>query len=112
MGADRIASNGDAANKIGTYGLAVLAKHHKIPFFVVAPKSTFDLTLKSGKDIPIEQRKKEEVTAVRGKRIAPRNVGVWNPAFDVTPNNLITAIVTEIGILKPPYKKALRKLRK
>jgi len=112
VGADRIASNGDTANKIGTYNLAVLARYHKIPFFVVAPKSTFDLALKSGKDIPIEQRKREEVTEVRGRRTAPRDVGVWNPAFDVTPNNLITGIVTEMGIFKAPYKRTLKKLKK
>ena len=109
VGADRIASNGDTANKIGTYNLAVLAKHHGIPFYVVAPMSTFDLKIKSGKGIPIEQRKKSEVTEVRGVSIAPKKVGVWNPAFDVTPHNLITSIITEHGILKPPYREALKK---
>jgi len=100
VGADRIASNGDAANKIGTYSLAVLAKYHKVPFYVVAPLSTFDFKLKTGKDIPIEERSGDEVRSVMGKRIAPRNVKVYNPAFDVTPNRLITGIVTENGIIK------------
>ncbi len=102
VGADRIASNGDAANKIGTYSLAVLAKYHKVPFYVVAPLSTFDFNLKTGKDIPIEERSADEVRSVLGKRIAPRNVKVYNPAFDVTPNCLITAIITEKGIIKDP----------
>lgn len=109
VGADRIASNGDTANKVGTYGLAVLARAHKIPFYVVAPLSTFDFNLKSGKDIPIEQRKKDEVTKVLGKKIAPPKVKVYNPAFDVTPNSLITAIVTEVGIFRKPYEKSLAK---
>jgi len=104
VGADRIAANGDAANKIGTYSLAVLAKHHKIPFYVVAPLSTFDLKIKSGKHIPIEERDGDEVRKVLGKLIAPKNVKVYNPAFDVTPNEFITAIVTEKGILKRPYE--------
>lgn len=102
VGADRIASNGDAANKIGTYSLAVLAKYHKIPFYVVAPLSTFDFNIKSGIDIPIEERDGHEVRAVSGKLIAPKNVKVYNPAFDVTPHELITAIVTEIGVFKKP----------
>lgn len=100
VGADRIASNGDAANKIGTYSLAVLAKYHKVPFYIVAPLSTFDFKLKTGKDIPIEERSADEVRSIMGKRIAPRNVKVYNPAFDVTPNRLITAIVTENGVIK------------
>lgn len=100
VGADRIAANGDAANKIGTYNLAVLANYHKIPFYVVAPISTFDFTLKTGKDIPIEERDGDEVRAALGKMIAPRNVKVYNPAFDVTPAKLIAAIVTEKGIFK------------
>jgi methylthioribose-1-phosphate isomerase len=112
VGADRIASNGDTANKVGTYALAVLAQAHKIPFYVVAPLSTFDLNLKSGKDVPIEQRKKEEVTHILGKRIAPPKVKVYNPAFDITPNNLITAIITEVGIFRKPYEKTLSKLAK
>jgi len=101
VGADRIAKNGDTANKIGTYNLAVLARFHKIPFYVVAPSSTFDLTLPSGRHIPIEQRPGGEVTAISGKRTAPRKVKVYNPAFDVTPRRLITAIVTEKGVFAP-----------
>lgn len=110
VGADRIAANGDAANKIGTYSLAVLADFHRIPFYVVAPVSTFDLRLKSGREIPIEQRDPQEVREVFGKRIAPRNVKVRNPAFDVTPHRLISAIVTERGIFRKPYKDRLRRL--
>lgn len=100
VGADRIARNGDTANKIGTYNLAILARHHGIPFYVVAPTSTFDLSLKSGKAIPIEERDKKEVLEFRGRRIAPSGIKVCNPAFDVTPDYLITAIITERGILK------------
>lgn len=111
-GADRIASNGDSANKIGTYSLAVLAEYHKIPFYVVAPSSSFDLKLKTGKGIPIEQRKSNEVTIINNKRIAVKNVKVYNPAFDVTPHQLITAIVTEKGIIKPPFSKNIKKLLK
>jgi methylthioribose-1-phosphate isomerase len=103
IGADRIAANGDVANKIGTYNLAVLAQYHKIPFYVVAPTSTFDFSLKSGKEIPIEQRANEEVSEGFGKRTAPGGVSVYNPAFDVTPNELITAIVSEKGIFYPPF---------
>ena len=98
VGADRIASNGDSANKIGTYSLAVLAKYHKVPFYVVAPLSTFDFNIKTGRQIPIEERSADEVRSVMGRMIAPRNVKVYNPAFDVTPNELITAIITENGI--------------
>lgn len=102
VGADRIAANGDTANKIGTYSLAVLARAHGIPFYVAAPTSTVDLSTESGEAIPIEKRNSDEVTTVLGKvRIAPDNVEVANPAFDVTPAELITAIVTEKGILKP-----------
>jgi methylthioribose-1-phosphate isomerase len=104
-GADRIASNGDTANKIGTYMLAVLAKHHGIPFYIVAPRSTFDLKIKSGKQIPIEERKSEEVTHFAGIATAPQGIKVYNPAFDVTSSNLITGIVTEVGIIRPPYVK-------
>ncbi|PIU42117.1 MAG: S-methyl-5-thioribose-1-phosphate isomerase [Candidatus Omnitrophica bacterium CG07_land_8_20_14_0_80_42_15] len=111
VGTDRIASNGDAANKIGTYNLAVLAKYHRIPFYVVAPSSSFDLRLKCGGDIPIEERRGDEVREVFGKKIAPINAKVYNPAFDVTPNDLITAIVTEKGIFRKPYIKSLRKLK-
>jgi methylthioribose-1-phosphate isomerase len=101
VGADRITARGDTANKIGTYGLAVLAKHHGIPFFVAAPTSTFDLSIVDGADIPIEQRKPEEITLAFGKRTAPKDVRVYNPAFDVTPAELISAIITEVGIIHP-----------
>lgn len=97
-GADRVALNGDSANKIGTYSLAVLAKHHKIPFYIVAPLSTFDRKTKTGKGIPIEERNSEEVSSFAGVSTAPKGVKVYNPAFDVTPYQLITAIVTEEGI--------------
>jgi methylthioribose-1-phosphate isomerase len=109
-GADRIASNGDAANKIGTYSLAVLAKHHSIPFYIVAPFSTFDMKARDERDIPIEERHKDEVIRFRGIQTAPLNVNVFNPAFDVTPHQLITAIVTEKGIIKPPFKTNIQKL--
>ena len=101
-GADRIAANGDAANKIGTYGVAVLAKYHGIPFCVAAPSSTFDLSLPNGDGIPIEQRSSEEVTCGFGTRTAPENTNVYNPAFDVTPAELISAIITERGIIHSP----------
>lgn len=110
VGADRIAANGDVANKIGTYSVAVLAKAHSIPFYVVAPRSTIDLSLASGDDIPIEQRSAEEITSIRGIAIAPASVTVANPAFDVTPNGYITAIVTEAGIARPHYEQSLRAL--
>jgi methylthioribose-1-phosphate isomerase len=100
-GADRIAANGDVANKIGTYGLAVLAARHKIPFYVAAPSSTFDLKLPDGSGIPIEQRPPEEVTRCFGHAIAPEEAGVYNPAFDVTPAELITAILTDRGVIQP-----------
>jgi len=109
VGADRIAANGDAANKIGTYSLAVLAKYHRIPFYVVAPESSFDFNIESGKGIPIEERNGDEVRGVFGKLIAPKDVKVYNPAFDVTPNELITAIITEKGIFRRPYKKGIWK---
>ena len=100
-GADRIASNGDAANKIGTYNLAVLCKHHKIPFYIAAPFSTFDLGLKTGKDIIIEQRPAAEVTDLFFKKpIAPKGISVFNPAFDITPHELISAFITEQGVFK------------
>jgi methylthioribose-1-phosphate isomerase len=102
-GADRIAANGDAANKIGTYMLAVLAKHHKVPFYVVAPKSTFDLKTKTGVGIPIEERSADEVRKFAGSPTAPKDVKVFNPAFDVTPHELISGIVTEYGIIRKPY---------
>jgi methylthioribose-1-phosphate isomerase len=110
-GADRVASNGDAANKIGTYALAVLAHYHKIPFYIAAPASTFDLSIRSGKDISIEQRDKREVTELFFKKpIAAKNIKVYNPAFDVTRHRLITAIITDKGIIKPPYVKNIGKL--
>jgi methylthioribose-1-phosphate isomerase len=107
VGADRIAANGDTANKIGTYGVALLAKAHGIPFYVAAPSSTFDLSLASGEGIPIEQRDPVEVTCGFGKRTAPENVRVYNPAFDVTPAELIAGIITERGILRPPYRESI-----
>jgi methylthioribose-1-phosphate isomerase len=103
VGADRIARNGDTANKVGTYGLAILAAHHGIPFYVAAPRSTFDFTLSGGSEIPVEERAAGEVAEVAGVRVAPEGAAVYNPAFDVTPNHLITAFVTEYGILRPPY---------
>ena len=110
LGADRITANGDVANKIGTYSLAVLAKENNIPFYSAAPVSTFDLTLKTGKEIPIEERNSEEVTHVFGKQIAPTGVNVRNPSFDVTPNKYITGIITERGIISPPYEENIRKI--
>jgi len=103
VGADRIAANGDAANKIGTYTLAVLAKESKIPFYVAAPSSTIDLSLSSGDEIPIEERSPEEVTHIQGVPIAPEGVRAANPAFDVTPHSYITAIITEKDIIREPY---------
>lgn len=110
VGADRIAANGDVANKIGTYSVAVLAQAHHIPFYVVAPRSTIDLNLASGEQIPIEQRHPEEVTSIRGTSIAPAGIHVANPAFDITPHAYITAIITEAGIARPPYEETLRHL--
>ena len=107
VGADRIAANGDTANKIGTYNVAILAKAHDIPFYVAAPTSTLDLSLKTGDLIPIEQRAAEEVTEGFGSRTAPEGVKVYSPAFDVTPAHLITAIITEKGIAHPPYEESL-----
>lgn len=110
VGADRIAANGDAANKIGTYMVAVLARKHDIPFYVAAPISTLDLSLKSGDEIPIEERDRKEVTHIKEYQLAPDGIGVQNPAFDVTPNDLITAIVTDRGVARPPYVESLRGL--
>lgn len=107
VGADRIAANGDVANKIGTYGLAVLAREHNIPLYVVAPRSTIDLSLPDGERIPIEQRTPDEVTHIRGVRIAPEGIAVANPAFDVTPARYVAAIITEAGIVRPPYESRL-----
>jgi methylthioribose-1-phosphate isomerase len=109
-GADRIAANGDAANKIGTYGVALLAKAHGIPFYIAAPSSTFDLQAQSGKEIPIEERDPEEVRNFGGTQTAPADVNVYNPAFDVTPAELITAIITEKGVIKPPYITEIEKV--
>ena len=111
VGADRIARNGDVANKIGTYSVAVLAREHAIPFYVAAPLSTFDFHINSGEQIPIEERKAEEVTAFHGARCAPEGVDVFNPAFDVTPGCLVTAIITECGILRAPYSASIQQIR-
>jgi methylthioribose-1-phosphate isomerase len=110
VGADRIAANGDVANKIGTYTVAVLAKEHGIPFYVAAPISTVDLATSDGGKIPIEQRNAREVTHIAGKQMVPEGVGVENPAFDVTPAKYVTAIVTERGIARAPYEESLKKL--
>jgi methylthioribose-1-phosphate isomerase len=110
VGADRIAANGDVANKIGTYSVAVLAKENSIPFYVAAPLSTLDLSLPTGEEIPIEQRSHREVTHIQGSPIAPEGVEVANPAFDVTPNRYVTAIITERGIARAPYTESLRAL--
>jgi methylthioribose-1-phosphate isomerase len=100
VGADRIAANGDTANKIGTYPLALAARAHGVPFYVAAPRSTFDLAIDTGAGIPIEERVATEVTALHGTRTAPEGVGVWNPAFDVTPAELITGFITDAGVLR------------
>jgi methylthioribose-1-phosphate isomerase len=110
VGADRIAANGDAANKIGTYMVAVLAKRHAIPFYVAAPISTLDLSIPSGDHIPIEERNPREVTHMRDQQLGPDGVEVHNPAFDVTPNDLITAIITDKGVARQPYIESLRRL--
>jgi methylthioribose-1-phosphate isomerase len=109
VGADRIAANGDTANKIGTYGVAVLAREHKIPFYVAAPLSTIDLDTPDGDHIPIEERAAKEVTHVAGAQLAPEGALVWNPAFDVTPHNLIAGIITERGIFRAPYTESLKR---
>lgn len=110
VGADRIAANGDTANKIGTYTLAVLAQAHNIPFYIAAPTSTIDLKMRSGPEIPIEQRPAEEIREIAGVQIAPLEVEVYNPAFDVTPAKYITGIITENGIISPPYAANLLKM--
>jgi methylthioribose-1-phosphate isomerase len=112
VGADRITANGDVANKIGTYTIAVLAMENAVPFYVAAPTSTIDLELLSGNEIPIEGRSPEEVTHVQGVRIAPEGIEVANPAFDITPHRYVTAIITEKGIIKEPYEKRLGKITK
>ncbi len=109
VGADRVAANGDVANKIGTYKLAVVAKENGVPFYAVVPSSTIDLTTASGEDIPIEERDAGEVTHVRGQLVAPEGVHVANPAFDVTPHRYVTGIITEYGIVYPPFERGLRK---
>jgi methylthioribose-1-phosphate isomerase len=109
-GADRIAANGDTANKIGTYTLAVLAKENNIPFYIAAPVSTIDISLKSGDKIPIEERMGEEITHFKGIRIAPEGIAAANPAFDVTPHKYITAIITDKGIVKEPYSEGIKKI--
>jgi methylthioribose-1-phosphate isomerase len=109
VGADRIAANGDTANKIGTYGVAVLAREHQIPFYVAAPLSTIDLDTPDGQHIPIEERSAREVTHVGGTQVAPDGALVWNPAFDVTPHHLIAGIITERGIFRAPYSESLKR---
>lgn len=112
VGADRIAANGDTANKVGTYNLAVLANYHSIPMYIAAPTSTIDFDIASGKEIPIEQRSGIEVTSILGKQIAPNGVEVYSPAFDVTPNELISGIITEQGVLRKPYGEAIALLKR
>ena len=110
VGADRIAANGDVANKIGTYGVAILAKEHGIPFYVAAPWSTLDLATPTGDLIPIEQRAATEVTHANGKQMTPHGVAIENPAFDVTPAKYVTAIITERGVLRAPYQESIRQM--
>jgi methylthioribose-1-phosphate isomerase len=110
VGADRIAENGDVANKVGTYPLAVLARRHGVPFYVAAPRSTLDLACPNGSAIPVERRDPDEVAVVAGHRMVPVGVTVENRAFDITPASLVTAIVTDAGIVRPPYRRALAKL--
>ena len=112
VGADRIALNGDTANKIGTYSVAILAKEHGIPFYIAAPSTTFDFTINSGSAIPIEERDGEELREISGVPTAPKNMQVFNPAFDVTPNELIAGIITEYGVIMKPYEENIRKLQK
>jgi methylthioribose-1-phosphate isomerase len=110
VGADRVAANGDVANKIGTYSLAVLAAHHGVPFYVAAPTATIDLSTPTGADIPVEERSPDEVRRVGRSRLAPPGFAALNRAFDVTPAALVSAIVTEVGVARPPYEKSLRRL--
>lgn len=110
-GADRIALNGDTANKIGTYGVALAAKHHGIPFYIAAPVSTFDFNIATGEQIPIEERSADEVKTLQGVITAPQDALAYNPAFDVTPAELITGIITEYGVIKPPYLENIKKLQ-
>ena len=109
VGADRIAANGDTANKIGTYTVAIAAKYHNVPFYIAAPLSTIDTSIKSGKEIPIEERSHEEVTHINGDWVCAKEVNVINPGFDVTPNELITGLITEKGILKPNFEESIKK---
>jgi methylthioribose-1-phosphate isomerase len=111
VGTDRVAANGDVANKIGTYPLAVMARRHGVPVYVAAPLSSIDLDCPTGAQIPIEERSASELTEIAGRRIAPAGVATFNPAFDVTPAELVTAIVTERGVAHPPYEKSLRELK-
>ena len=111
-GADRIAANGDSANKIGTYGLAVLAKAHNIPFYIAAPTSTFDLSIPRGAEIPIEQRDPREITHAFGRQTAPDGIAVYNPAFDVTPAELITAIICDRGVIRPVTREKIAEVLK
>ena len=111
VGCDRVAANGDTANKIGTYMHALCARAHGIPFYVAMPTSTLDLTLASGAEIPVEERSADEVTTIRGVRIAPEGTAVWNPAFDVTPGELVTAFITEKGVIYPPFQERLAHLQ-
>jgi methylthioribose-1-phosphate isomerase len=110
VGTDRTASNGDVANKVGTLGLAVLAREFRVPFYVAAPLSSIDMTLASGAEIPIEQRAADEVTNGFGRRIAPKGIEVYNPAFDVTPHRYVTALITERGLVRPPLGEGLRRV--
>lgn len=110
VGADRVAANGDVANKIGTYTVAVLAKQHGIPFYVAAPTSTIDLATPNGAGIPIEERNESEVTRLGSSRLAAEGASIWNPAFDITPNGLVSGIITELGICRAPYSETLRSL--
>lgn len=112
VGADRVALNGDTANKIGTYNLAIIARYHNIPFYVACPTSSIDFNIKTGDEIPIEERGSEEIVEIMGQRIAPAGVKTFSPAFDVTPNSLITAIVTEVGIIYPPFEENLQKIKR
>jgi methylthioribose-1-phosphate isomerase len=110
VGADRIAANGDVANKVGTYTVAMMAQAHGVPFYVAAPLSTIDLATPTGAEIPIEQRASREVTHLGTTRLAPEGASVWNPAFDVTPAHLVTGIITEKGIARAPYGESLAAL--
>ncbi|MBI5441688.1 MAG: S-methyl-5-thioribose-1-phosphate isomerase [Deltaproteobacteria bacterium] len=112
VGADRIAANGDVANKIGTYSVSVLARENAVPFYVAAPLSTIDFSLVSGEEIPIEERAPAELTHCAGAHLAPEGVGVWNPAFDVTPAANVSAMITELGVARPPYRESLERLRR